>query len=271
MRRRLTDEERERIDTRFEDDVLYRLVADTARHGAGGRQAFRLSPEEVMVLVADLLDRLKEEPDEAHYRCQTAWDTLLYDVRTLAHDAPDDDVRGTAAMVLELAALLLSLTEPARHRTCTLALMCALQEHAATGWEEQIHPLAWRIGESRLKERMETYWQAETFLSDDIYEALHPEAGEERAEAKPKGTFKIAKGQKTNFAKIVSAMFDLRMFEDDKGQIASNKQKLMDELGALFGTEFKNLPQLLNASKQGASYTDVFDRLKEKAEKYDIK
>ena len=66
-------------------------------------------------------------------------------------------------------------------------------------------------------------------------------------------------------------MFDLRMFEDHKGQIASNKQKLMDELGALFGTEFKNLPQLLNASKQGANYTEVFDRLKEKAEKYDIK
>ncbi len=119
--------------------------------------------------------------------------------------------------------------------------------------------------------RMEAYWQTEGFLSDDIYEALHDGAGEEPAEAKPKGVFRIARGQKTNFAKIVSAMFDLRMFEDDKGQIASNKQRLMDELGLVFGTEFKALPQLLNASKQGASYTDVFDRLKEKAEKYDIK
>lgn len=260
---------------RFEDDVLYRLAADVARHDGGRRRSFRLSPEEVMVLVADLLDGLKEAPDDAEYRCQTAWDALLYDVRLLDADAPEDDVRDATAMVLELAALLLSLTDEAWHRTCTLELMCALQEHAAGG-AERTDRLAWRIGESRLKMRMEAYWQTEGFLSDDIYEALHDGAGEEPAEAKPKGVFRIARGQKTNFAKIVSAMFDLRMFdlrmfEDDKGQIASNKQRLMDELGMVFGTEFKALPQLLNASKQGASYTDVFDRLKEKAEKYDIK
>lgn len=179
---------------RFEDDVLYRLAADVARHDGGRRRSFRLSPEEVMVLVADLLDGLKEAPDDAEYRCQTAWDALLYDVRLLDADAPEDDVRDATAMVLELAALLLSLTDEAWHRTCTLELMCALQEHAAAGGAERTDQLAWRIGESRLKMRMEAYWQTEGFLSDDIYEALHDGAGEEPAEAKPKGVFRIARG-----------------------------------------------------------------------------
>ena len=45
----------------------------------------------------------------------------------------------------------------------------------------------------------------------------------------------------------------------------------MDTIHLLFALDANYLPQLLNASKQGANYTEVFDRLKEKAEKYDIK
>lgn len=100
MRRRLTNEEKERIDTWFENDVLYKLVADVTRRCSGRMPTLRLSPEEALVFLADLLDRLKEDPTEAPYLCQTAWDTLLYEIREINADASDDDVRKTVAIIV---------------------------------------------------------------------------------------------------------------------------------------------------------------------------
>ena len=113
--------------------------------------------------------------------------------------------------------------------------------------------------------------QSDMFLSDAIYEVLHKD-GLEQQEIKPgKSHFRIAKKHKTNFAKILSAMFELRMFEDENGQIASNKQKLIEELGVFFDADYKNLSQLLNASKQNDNYIEIFEKMMEKAKKYDVK
>ena len=61
------------------------------------------------------------------------------------------------------------------------------------------------------------------------------------------------------------------MFEDEAGKVVSNKQNLMNALGTFFGADYKNLSQLLYAAKQNGNYTEIFDKLKEKAEKYDQK
>jgi hypothetical protein len=66
-------------------------------------------------------------------------------------------------------------------------------------------------------------------------------------------------------------MYDLHMFEDETGKVASSKQKLMNALGGFLGIDYKNLSQLLNAAKQNGNYTEIFEKLKEKAEKFDQK
>lgn len=86
-----------------------------------------------------------------------------------------------------------------------------------------------------------------------------------------RSSFRIANGKKTDFAKIVSAMYDLRMFETSDGKIASNKQKLFDVLGKVFNEDFSSYSTLLNRAKQSVSYTDIFDKLKNKAQEYDDK
>lgn len=60
------------------------------------------------------------------------------------------------------------------------------------------------------------------------------------------------------------------MFENENGKIASNKQKLIEELG-VFDTNYKNLSQLLNASKQNNNYIEIFEKMMEKAKEYDVK
>ncbi|MDR1584205.1 MAG: hypothetical protein LBS55_13295 [Prevotellaceae bacterium] len=84
--------------------------------------------------------------------------------------------------------------------------------------------------------------------------------------------FRIAKGRKTDFVKIISAMYDLHLFETPGGMIASNKQGLFDALGSFLGEDFTGYSALLGAAKaQAKNFTDVFDKLKTKAADYEDK
>ena len=83
------------------------------------------------------------------------------------------------------------------------------------------------------------------------------------------GEHRIARGRKTDVVKIVSAMYDLHLFETPDGRIATNKQKLMDEVGQLFGEDLSQYSMLLSSAKSSkGNFLNVFDELKERAKQY---
>lgn len=279
MRRRLTTEERENIEERFRGETLYRYASDACLPFVRGLKTFRLSGEEFFVAAAEALDNVKEDPDEARYVCQGLCDSLQRDFREMAGDeVPDEEITLAVVCVVTFVSVCLSLMEDSTCRSCVMDLAMGLEEYACGGLDrevrERMFPSIWRRGEGGLKRWIDGYWRSGEYLTDVIHDALHEEMNLENdtsAVIKHPSGFRIAKNQKTNFAKIISAMFDLHMFEDENGKIASSKQKLLDDLGAFFGTDFKNLSQLLNAGKQNANYTEIFDKLKNKAEQYDNK
>ena len=84
-----------------------------------------------------------------------------------------------------------------------------------------------------------------------------------------KSNYKIAPDNKTDFIKVISAMYDCRLFETEGGKIASNKQRLIEEIGAFFNVDLKNYSTLLSKAKaSSANFLDIFDKLKEKSENY---
>ena len=132
-----------------------------------------------------------------------------------------------------------------------------------------IHYQAQKIGFDELQGWMVEYMNCGDYLSEEVEDCL--ESMDEGYSGSEKSCYRIAENHKTNFAKILSAMYELRMFEDDKGLIVSNKQKLISSIGRFFNVDYKNLPQLLNAAKQNGNYTEIFDKLKEKAKDFDKK
>lgn len=58
--RRLKKEERENIEEQFENGLLYRFVCDVALHFSFKMPVLRLSPEEMAVAIAGMLDEIKE-------------------------------------------------------------------------------------------------------------------------------------------------------------------------------------------------------------------
>jgi len=66
---------------------------------------------------------------------------------------------------------------------------------------------------------------------------------------KDKPYFKIASKHKTDVIKILSAMYDCKMFVNIDGKPISNKQELMEAFGDFFNEDFKAYSTLLTQAK----------------------
>lgn len=272
----MTNEERGRIEELFSGTVLYRYSECAFLPFARELPHLRPTTEECFAIVAETLDDLKENPDEARYTCREFCERLDRDLREAANgtDVPDEEVTLCVAMAGMFLSVCLTLTDDWTYRAPLADFLAALDDYAgnalSTRVKGQMFPPIWRRGEDGLRTWMRDYLESGDYLTDQIQEAVQGKEKSEDVPEKNVSHFRLAKKHKTNFAKIICAMYDLRMFEDTNGKIASNRQKLMDELGEFFHTDFKNLSQILNGAKQ-TNYTEIFDELKNKAEIYSNK
>ena len=84
--------------------------------------------------------------------------------------------------------------------------------------------------------------------------------------------FKLSFKRKTDFIKIISAMYDIRMFETMDGFIASSKQDVMNEFGRLVGEDFSSYSTFLSMAKKVEKDTFMkpfYDLEKKGADYYD--
>ena len=98
--RRLKKEERENIEEQFENGLLYRFVCDVALHFSFKMPVLRLSPEEMAVAIAGMLDEIKENPEESRYLCQTFWNKLWYDNSSMEEKASEEKVSYTKIVTM---------------------------------------------------------------------------------------------------------------------------------------------------------------------------
>jgi len=82
--------------------------------------------------------------------------------------------------------------------------------------------------------------------------------------------FRIVKNKKLDFTKILSAMYDNQMFENEDGYHATNKQEVFNEFGKLLNADFSNYSANLSQSKitNKDSFMKPFKEIERKAEAY---
>ena len=90
---------------------------------------------------------------------------------------------------------------------------------------------------------------------------------------KQQATFKIASKRKTDVVKILSAMYDSKMFANADGKPATNKQELMEAFGEFLGEDLKAYSTLLSQAKDKNPdlYLKTFDDLKRAGKDYCFK
>lgn len=83
------------------------------------------------------------------------------------------------------------------------------------------------------------------------------------------GKFRIAPHRTTDVIKILSAMYDCRLFQTSDGLTAASKQEVMEEVGRLFQSDFSHYSTLLSKAKAASlNFLDIFDKLSRKAHDY---
>ena len=82
--------------------------------------------------------------------------------------------------------------------------------------------------------------------------------------------FRIAFKRKTDVIKILSAMYDSRMFVDAEGKPISNKQELMEAFGDFFNDDFKSYSTLLSQAKdkEHSAFYRPFDQIRNAITEY---
>lgn len=81
---------------------------------------------------------------------------------------------------------------------------------------------------------------------------------------------KIASKRKTDVIKILSAMYDSKMFVDTEKKTLTNKQKMMEAFGEFLGEDFSNYSSYLSQSKDKNPdvFIRTFDNLRATAKEY---
>lgn len=80
--------------------------------------------------------------------------------------------------------------------------------------------------------------------------------------------YKIADNRKTDFVKIISSMYDCRIFETINGKYASNKDELIKSIGSFFNTDIKNSSRTLSDSRKNENFLNIFNDITQKATEY---
>jgi len=82
--------------------------------------------------------------------------------------------------------------------------------------------------------------------------------------------FKLASKRKTDFIKILSAMYDANMFVNEVGKLATNKQEVMNAFGTLLNDDFSSYSSFLAQAKakDDKTYMKTFETLTKKGWDY---
>ena len=106
-------------------------------------------------------------------------------------------------------------------------------------------------------------------FSEPIVKKSRNAKPETKNEIKPSG-YRLASKKKTDFVKIISAMYEAKLFVNQEGKPLTNKQDLMNAFGTLLNDDFSSYSTLLAQAKDGddKKYMKIFDVIKQKGWDY---
>jgi hypothetical protein len=93
---------------------------------------------------------------------------------------------------------------------------------------------------------------------------------EKKQTKKNNSTFKVASKRKTDFIKLLSAMYETQMFVTENGERATNKQKLIETFGEFLGDDFSAYSTLLSQAKdkEEKTFLKPFKEIEKEALRY---
>lgn len=186
MKNRLRKSEREAVRNRYaQAELLYKVMGKGAREVEKQMVHFRFAVEELFVEVMAIIDAVKEDAESASGLCESYWNTLYCDLRDLdTANSSDEELRMATSEVVYLAMQLLAMCQGRRHISISANLMEQLagcHPEAFDKLSKRFMPEVWRLGEDKVKARIQAYMEdEEEWISDEITEMLESLPDDER-------------------------------------------------------------------------------------------
>lgn len=172
MKRKLKKGEKDAVRNRYGDNTIFRVLKASS-HFESRMGKFRLSPEDVFYNCFDVLDDIKQNPDDAVMNVDTLWDDIYNDFRDWnIEGAKDEDIRlGTSIVIYCVALCLLHADEPP-YSTIVAHLMGQLQQHGASteDLQQTFWPNIYRIGTENFSSAVNNYLEDDDYWADEMAE-----------------------------------------------------------------------------------------------------
>lgn len=184
MKNRLRKEEKAAINTKYSNDIFYKMLHHTGSTYERKLKNFHLSPDELFVECITILDNIKEKKtDEAKWYVSSLWNDLYCAFRDLdAQDSSEPELETAVAVVLYGLIEFLSLSDKSKYTTLITNLMLQIEnsENSINAQEilETYMRCSWKLDINAAKIEFESYMSNNRFISDEIKDLLYAQGTE---------------------------------------------------------------------------------------------
>ena len=185
MQNLLQREEKKVVKTLCKTNPLYKKLNAACKDYECDMTVFRISPEDIFVETLAILDRIKEDPDEARAICNTLWDSLYCEYRDATDcEVPIDELSLSVCIVMLAVVICVNTLISPFYTTIETELMNGLNSHYQL-WHSVRHKMAYKMnGGSNLKQWVDEYMKSDYFMTDE-YGRLFMLAGTESDDKEP--------------------------------------------------------------------------------------
>lgn len=250
-------EERNAVEDKFGDDLLFEAMSVPCRSLMSGARTFALHPSELFYHVLFTIDDIKSKSiEKATVHCDKAlWDDLLEHLRDRVGDEYYMEAQQATGMIMYVAALTLIWSGNPIYTSISGVLIKRVEEHipdfSDTLYQKFTEGFSTPDG-NELRQSINDYLESGKEISIVIEELLdnipNTDFGQQHEE---KTTLvKIAPRRITSVIVVLEAMYKAGWFVDANGKPLSNRDEAIAHiLKVAFGEKNANVTQLLNSVK----------------------
>lgn len=172
MENRFLRKEKSAVRSRFGKHELFLFMEQPCAYYEKESAKFKLSTEELFYECMDVLDRIKEEPDNAPIWIESVWDNLYNEFNELEKECDDTDVRTSVSEVVACLCCCLNACEGVYYNNLNIKLMLQLTGNLPDVQDmlDRFSCSIYKLGEERFVAAVKEYMDSKDFISEDIKE-----------------------------------------------------------------------------------------------------
>lgn len=174
MENRFLRKEKSAVRSRFGKHELFLFMEQPCAYYEKESAKFKLSTEELFYECMDVLDRIKEDPDNAPIWIESVWDNLYNEFNELEKECDDTDVRTSVSEVVACLCCCLNACEGVYYNNLNIKLMLQLTGNLPDVQDmlDMFSHSIYKLGEERFEAAVKKYMDSKDFYSDDVIDLI---------------------------------------------------------------------------------------------------